>query len=288
MTITITSVSKPQMYRFPSRAASDVFFSTSENFLKKAAGFAASAGHISRPGSAKASGIWFIWSPTWTNFRKIPHSRHVRRCCQVLLSLVGKRFWQTGRSVSKTWQQHQRNAASVSSQRCLRITPAVGMLHIVTLWMHADTWGDVGLTKASFFGTQISSKSKTLKTATGKKPCHIENGNKIKEASVSGGNCWCASNFEKPSDYAWNWTSKGNLSTFRYQNKSRYIASWRTSGIPAMFHSLRMLKALRTKWLDSREKLGWSLTVFKAVKSVQRPIIQNALLLGNGEQKSSR
>lgn len=55
------------------------------------------------------------------------------------------------------------------------------MLHIVTLWMHADTWGMLGF-KASFFGTQISSKSKTLKTATEKKPCHTENGNKIKEA----------------------------------------------------------------------------------------------------------
>ena len=147
--------------------------------------------------------------------------------------------------------------------------------------------GDVGL-QGVIFWTQISSKSKTLKTATEKKPCHIENGNKIKEASVSGGNCWCASNFEKPSDYTWYWISKVNLSAFRYCNKSRYIASWRTSGIPAMFHSLRMLKALRTKWLDSREKLGWCLTVFKAVKSVQRPIIQNALLLRNGEQKSSR
>lgn len=145
--------------------------------------------------------------------------------------------------------------------------------------------GDVGL--QVIFWTQISSKSKTLKTAP-KRNLATSDGNKIKEASVSGGNCWCASNFEKPSDYVWNWISKVNLSAFRYCNKSRYIASWRTSGIPAMFHSLRMLKALRTKWLNSREKLGWSLTVFKAVKSVQRPIIQNALLLRNGEQKSSR
>lgn len=102
-----------------------------------------------------------------------------------LMSGIGVIGWETflrnGTSVSKTWQQHQRNAASVSSQRCLRITPAVGMLHIVTLWMHADTWGMLGF-KASFFGTQISSKSKTLKTATEKKPCHTENGNKIKEA----------------------------------------------------------------------------------------------------------
>ena len=78
--------------------------------------------------------------------------------------------------------------------------------------------GDVGL-QGVIFWTQISSKSKTLKTATEKKPCHIENGNKIKEASVSGGNCWCASNFEKPSDYVWNWISKVNLSAFRYCNK---------------------------------------------------------------------
>ena len=132
-------------------SAGDGFFSTSANFLKKAAGWtAASAGHISRPGSAKASGIWFIWSSIWTNFRKIPHSRHLRRCCQVSLPLVAKRFWKTGRSVSKTWQQHQRNTASVSSQRCLRITPAVGMLHIVTLWMHPDTWVMLGF--KSFFG----------------------------------------------------------------------------------------------------------------------------------------
>lgn len=85
-----------------------------------------------------------------TNFRNIPHSSHVRRWCQVSLPLVAKRFWKTGRSGSKTWQQHQRNAASVSSQRCLRITPAVGMLHIVTLWTHPDTWVMLGF--KSFFG----------------------------------------------------------------------------------------------------------------------------------------
>ena len=98
----------------------------------------------------------------------------------------GETFLRNGTSVSKTWQQHQRNTASVSSQRCLRITPAVGMLHIVTLWTHPDTWVMLGF--KSIFWTQISSKSKTKKRPP-KRNLATSDGNKIKEASVSGGNC---------------------------------------------------------------------------------------------------